>query len=261
MKDGIDPDETNGHIDDVACFVRPGEVACIWTDDQNNPFYDLGSRPPATTLSNATDAKGRKLKVHKLTMPKEPTYMTKEEVETIDVVEGTLARTTEDVAIASYMNFLIVNGGVIVPQYDDEYDELALKQIGEHVPRPQGRGRAHPRSGLRRRQHPLHHPAAAERQVAQRRQHTCAAGGRDDSSAARPFYERRTTRERSERKPGRPCVFRGMAYTGGACKSVRPACAGRPACARRAAGRAVCRPKLFRRFAAVPLDPPAGGGC
>lgn len=29
IKDGIDPDETNGHIDDVACFVRPGEVACI----------------------------------------------------------------------------------------------------------------------------------------------------------------------------------------------------------------------------------------
>ena len=50
-------------------------------------------------------------------------------MDTIDVVEGTLARTTEDVAIASYMNFLIVNGGVIVPQYDDEYDELALKQV------------------------------------------------------------------------------------------------------------------------------------
>ena len=34
LKDGIDPDETNGHVDDVACFVRPGEVACIWTDDK-----------------------------------------------------------------------------------------------------------------------------------------------------------------------------------------------------------------------------------
>ena len=32
------------------------------------------------------------------------------------------------------MNFLIVNGGVIVPQYDDEYDELALQQIGEMFP-------------------------------------------------------------------------------------------------------------------------------
>ncbi len=39
IKDGIDPAETNGHIDDVACFVRPGEVACIWTDDPENQFY------------------------------------------------------------------------------------------------------------------------------------------------------------------------------------------------------------------------------
>lgn len=38
VKDGIDPDETNGHIDDVACFVKPGEVACIWTDDKEEPF-------------------------------------------------------------------------------------------------------------------------------------------------------------------------------------------------------------------------------
>ena len=41
IKDGIDPDETNGHVDMVACFVRPGEVACIWTDDPENPFYDV----------------------------------------------------------------------------------------------------------------------------------------------------------------------------------------------------------------------------
>ena len=39
VKDGIDPYETNGHIDDVACFVAPGEVACIYTDDETHPFY------------------------------------------------------------------------------------------------------------------------------------------------------------------------------------------------------------------------------
>ena len=60
--------------------------------------------------------------------------MTQEEVDAVDVVEGTLPRTTEDYAIASYMNFLIVNGGVIVPQYDDEYDELALDQVREMFP-------------------------------------------------------------------------------------------------------------------------------
>ena len=43
IKDGIDPEETNGHIDDVACFVRPGEVACIWTEDESHPFYRGGA--------------------------------------------------------------------------------------------------------------------------------------------------------------------------------------------------------------------------
>ena len=38
IKDGIAPDETNGHIDDVACFIAPGEVACIWTEDKNHPL-------------------------------------------------------------------------------------------------------------------------------------------------------------------------------------------------------------------------------
>lgn len=133
IKDGIDPEETNGHIDDVACFVAPGEVACIWTEDKDNPFYEY-AQEAYRTLSEATDAKGRKLKVHKLTMPKVPTYMSEDEVETIDVVEGTIPRTTEDVAIASYMNFLITNGAVIVPQYDDENDELALRQVQEMFP-------------------------------------------------------------------------------------------------------------------------------
>ena len=40
----------------------------------------------------------------------------------------------DDVAIASYMNFLIVNGGVIVPQYDDPNDELALEQVRAMFP-------------------------------------------------------------------------------------------------------------------------------
>lgn len=128
VKDGIDPYETNGHIDDVACFIAPGEVACIWTDDKDNPFYEA-ARAAYDTLSQATDAKGRRLKVHKLCMPKVPTYMTQEQVDSIDAVEGTLARTTEDVSIASYMNFLITNGAVIVPQYGDVNDALALEQI------------------------------------------------------------------------------------------------------------------------------------
>lgn len=131
IRDGIDPDETNGHVDDVACFIRPGEVACIWTEDENDPFYQVCQETYAF-LSEQKDARGRKLKVHKLIMPQKPVTLTGKEE--IDYVEGTMPREEGDICIASYMNFLIVNGGVIVPQYGDENDALALEQIRAMFP-------------------------------------------------------------------------------------------------------------------------------
>jgi len=131
VKDGIDPEETNGHIDDVACFVRPGEVACIWTDNKEYPFYETCIEA-YKTLEEATDAKGRKLKVHKLTMPEVPVTIKGDF--SIDEVEGTIPREDGDICIASYMNFLIVNDGVIVPQYGDKLDELAIEQIKDMFP-------------------------------------------------------------------------------------------------------------------------------
>ena len=131
LRDGIDPEETNGHIDDVACFIRPGEVACIWTDDPQNPFYQP-ARDAYDMLSQATDAKGRKLKVHKLCLTQQPCLL--QGAATIDAVEGTIPREDGEVAIASYMNFLIVNGGVILPQYGDANDALAVQQVQAMFP-------------------------------------------------------------------------------------------------------------------------------
>ena len=156
LKDGIDPEETNGHIDDVACFIRPGEVACIWTEDENHPFYQQ-AQDAYKTLCEATDAKGRKLKIHKLCLTKEPCYL--KGADTIECIEGTIPREEGEVSIASYMNFLIVNGGIILPQYGDENDALAVEQVRAMFPERKVVG---VRSRLRRRQHPLHHPAAAQ---------------------------------------------------------------------------------------------------
>lgn len=131
ITDGIDPEETNGHIDDVACFVCPGEVACIYTDDKTSPFYEA-SQAAYQELCAMTDAKGRKLKVHKLCCPKESVTLTADF--NIDKVEGTIPREDGDICIASYMNFLIVNGGIIAPQYGDENDALAISQLQEMFP-------------------------------------------------------------------------------------------------------------------------------
>jgi agmatine deiminase len=131
LKDGIDPEETNGHIDDVACFVAPGEVACIYTEDKDSPFYEA-AQDAYRRLSEMTDAKGRKLKIHKICCPIKNVTIKGDFA--IDYVEGTLPREDGDICIASYMNFLITNNGVIVPQYGDENDTLALKQIKEIFP-------------------------------------------------------------------------------------------------------------------------------
>ena len=131
IRDGIDPDETNGHIDDVACFIRPGEAACIWTDDPEHPFY-AAAREAHQTLTRAVDARGRRLKVHKLCVPKKAVCLTG--AETIDRVPGSKPRKEGEAAIASYMNFLITNDAVILPQYGDENDSLAVQQVKEMFP-------------------------------------------------------------------------------------------------------------------------------
>lgn len=139
VKDGIDPEETNGHIDDVAQYVAPGEVLCIWTDDPEYPFYNE-CHAAYDTLSHAVDAKGRTLNVTKICMPKKPLFMTQEACDSIDIDEYAEPRTPDEPLIASYMNFLIVNGGIIVPQYGDENDALAVKQIQEAFDRVYGAG-------------------------------------------------------------------------------------------------------------------------
>ena len=159
IKDGIDPDETNGHIDDVACFVAPGEAACIWTDDEESPFYEA-AHAAYETLSQATDAKGRQLKVHKLVMPKELTYMTQEEVDAVDVVEGTLPHHR------GLRHRLLHELSHRQRRRHRAAVRRRVRRAGPRpgtrdVPRSGSRGRVHPGSSLRRRQHPLHHPARA----------------------------------------------------------------------------------------------------
>ena len=131
IADGIDPDETNGHVDDVACFVRPGEAACIYTDDPSHPFFRQ-AQEAYRTLSAQTDAKGRKLKVHKLCLTKEPVYL--EGAQTIDLTVNAVSREPGTLSIASYLNFLITNDGIIAPQYGDPNDALALRQLREMFP-------------------------------------------------------------------------------------------------------------------------------
>lgn len=134
IDDGIDPEETTGHVDDIACFARAGEVVCLFTDDPDHPFYEA-TQKAYQQLSNMTDAKGRKLKVHKLCCTKNPVTLP----DNYDIVQSDDAkpRLTGDVCIASYANFLICNEAIIVPQYDDVNDDLAIEQLKKIFPQHQ----------------------------------------------------------------------------------------------------------------------------
>ena len=83
-------DETDGHIDDLACWVAPGELLLQWTDDESDPQYEIYQEAYAI-LSRETDAKGRKIKIHKMPQP-QPLEWTEEEAAGLKVVEGTHAR-------------------------------------------------------------------------------------------------------------------------------------------------------------------------
>jgi len=134
IDDGIDPDETTGHVDDIACFARPGEVVCLFTDDPDHPFYEA-TQKAYQQLSAMTDAKGRQLKVHKLCCTKSLVTLP----DNYSVIQSTEAkpRLSGDICIASYVNFLICNEAIIVPQYDDVNDGLAIEQLKKIFPQHQ----------------------------------------------------------------------------------------------------------------------------
>ena len=129
---GIYLDETNGHVDNIFSFVRPGEAVLAWTDNKDDPQYEI-SNAALDVLLRETDAKGRKINVHKLHLPS-PVLITEEESEGVDAIDGTLPRNPGDRLAASYANFYIANGAVFLPLFGDEKDEDAKNLLSHLFP-------------------------------------------------------------------------------------------------------------------------------
>lgn len=129
---GIYNDETNGHVDNIIHYVAPGKVVLAWTDDKNDPQYEICQKA-YEILSNEIDAKGRKIKVIKLMLPSN-ILITKEESEGVDTIDGTLLRQEGDRLAASYANFYIANGGVVLPLFNDPNDEKAIDTLKSCFP-------------------------------------------------------------------------------------------------------------------------------
>jgi agmatine deiminase len=130
---GVHLDETDGHVDNLCAYIRPGEVVLSWTRDRSDPQYEI-SRDAFERLMDARDARGRRLQVHKLQQPG-PLHMTAAEAAGIDAAASSKAREAGDRLAASYVNFYIGSRKVVAPLLDSRRDAAALRLLRELFPR------------------------------------------------------------------------------------------------------------------------------
>jgi agmatine deiminase len=97
LKQGIFGDDTDGHVDNVACFAAPGVIIIQTCANKADQDYKL-SKENIEILKKTKDAKGRAFKIIEIEKP-EPYYY-----------EDTLLT-------LSYLNFYFVNGGIILPVF------------------------------------------------------------------------------------------------------------------------------------------------
>ena len=108
LKNGIAGDDTHGHIDDLARFVDEQTVVIVTEHDPSETNYE-----PLRENLRLLEASG--LRVAKLPMPK-PVYFDGQRLP------------------ASYANFYIANGLVLVPTFNDLHDRVALNVLSALFP-------------------------------------------------------------------------------------------------------------------------------
>jgi agmatine deiminase len=113
---GLIGDVTNGHVDELACFVAPGKILALITSDQKDDNYDILQENLAI-LKQSTDAKGRALEIVTVEQPP-ATYAQLR-------LGSDPAPHTERLTL-SYINFYTANGGIVMPAFGHaQYDQAA----------------------------------------------------------------------------------------------------------------------------------------
>jgi agmatine deiminase len=129
---GVFGDETDGHVDNLACFARPGLVLLTWTADETDPQHEI-SRDALARLQGMSDARGRAIEVRLLPAPG-PMTIGEEEAAGVDAVAGTLPRSAGDRLAASYANFYIGTSRVVFPLLDERFDDQAAEILRDCFP-------------------------------------------------------------------------------------------------------------------------------
>ncbi|KAF9158351.1 hypothetical protein DFQ26_007730 [Actinomortierella ambigua] len=131
-------DITDSHIDSLARFVAPGVVMVSRpfpapADDEEAQVWIGQYNQAMSVLKNATDAKGRRLQIIELPEPN-PAKIRKLPAADIKRCK-TLDLDCKNGGLTSYVNYYIVNGGVIIPEFGDkEADRMAHDIVQKAYP-------------------------------------------------------------------------------------------------------------------------------
>ncbi|MDY0276461.1 MAG: agmatine deiminase [Acholeplasma sp.] len=120
---GIYNDETNEHVDNVACFADENTVLLAWTDDTSDPQYKLSKQSYDYLVKNSD------YKIIKVPIPT-PMYLSKAEEEGLISNNDSIKERNENDRLAgSYINFYMGDKYIILPKFNVKEDEIVLKQF------------------------------------------------------------------------------------------------------------------------------------
>ena len=112
LKNGTD-EGTDGHVDNIACFVKPGTILALSCKDKDDPFFERINEN-LEILKTSTDNKNRRLKVIELEMSYKRLI-------------------PEDDEPSSYINFYIANKGIVMPSFKDQKADYNAKTIVQSI--------------------------------------------------------------------------------------------------------------------------------
>jgi agmatine deiminase len=115
LGEGLEDDETDGHVDNIACFASPGRVM-VYGAREKGGLNDRVMRDNIARLKATRDARGRELEIIELP---EPTRRERHDGRRLDM---------------SYINFYFANYGIVMPSFDDPMDAVTLKIMEKAFP-------------------------------------------------------------------------------------------------------------------------------
>jgi agmatine deiminase len=106
----LEGDDTDGHVDTLARFTDPHTIAYVSCDDESDSHYPELAKMKAQ-LETFRDRQGKPYQLVPLPLP------------------APICNDEGDRLPATHANFLIINGAVLVPIYDDPSDAISLENL------------------------------------------------------------------------------------------------------------------------------------